>query len=324
MAKTTAAVGKFWNEFGGIDRRRSLRQTYPYSLRLADQDYGSRCSLLTWSVGYKVRRVLLMSVGPAYVGSSASGSASGSNWLDLRVVCLNGEGCILTLNPSTMGWEVRKMVAEIIPRKRVQPGLHHLAAPLMLDRTLQEQGIVGTDTILHLHSSSFWGCMEFCPRIPNLGGWLCIGRGDWDRSKHLRWIFTSSSESLESLTFGDRFNQGLEQVTLPKNLRSLTFGCDFNQSLAQVALPNSLRNLPFGSDFNESLERVTLPDGLQSLTFGSGFKQSLERVILPSNLQSLNFGARFNQSLERVILGDALQSLTFGDRFNRRLCDVAK
>ena len=53
-----------------------------------------------------------MSVGPAYVGSSASGSASGSNWLDLRVVCLNGEGCILTLNPSTMGWEVRKMVAE--------------------------------------------------------------------------------------------------------------------------------------------------------------------------------------------------------------------
>ena len=81
-------------------------------------------------------------------GSSASGSASGSNWLDLRVVCLNGEGCILTLNPSTMGWEVRKMVAEIIPRRGVQPGLHHLAAPLMLDRTLQEQGIVGTDTIL--------------------------------------------------------------------------------------------------------------------------------------------------------------------------------
>lgn len=67
--------------------------------------------------------------------SSASGSASGFNWLDLRVV-----------------W----------------PGLHHLAGPLMLDRTLQ--GMVGTDAILHLHSSSFWGCMELCPRIPNLGG----------------------------------------------------------------------------------------------------------------------------------------------------------
>ena len=92
--------------------------------------------------------------------------------------------------------------------------------------------------------------MELCPRIPHLGGWVCIGKGDWDRSKHLWWRFTpSSGESEESLTFGDRFIQGLEQVTLPKNLRSLTFACDFNQSLAQVALPNSLQNLPCSSRF---------------------------------------------------------------------------
>jgi hypothetical protein len=36
--------------------------------------------------------------------------------------------------------------------------------------------------------------------------------------------------NLQSLTFGDFFNQSLERVTLPSTLQSLTFGLMFDQS----------------------------------------------------------------------------------------------
>jgi len=103
---------------------------------------------------------------------------------------------------------------------------------------------------------------------------------------------------------------------LPKTLESLTFGDSFNQSLKQVTLPNSLQSLTFGSCFNQSLQGVTLPSNLQSLTFGNDFNQGLEGVRLPSILQSLTFGNRFNCSLEGVTLPSSLRSLTFGLSFN--------
>ena len=59
--------------------------------------------------------------------------------------------------------------------------------------------------------------------------------------------------SLQSLTFGDRFNQSLETVTLPGSLQSLTFGDRFNQSLENVTLPGSLQSLTFGDDFEFDL-----------------------------------------------------------------------
>eukprot|EP00435_Cladocopium_sp_Y103_P010459 s539_g2.t1 len=131
--------------------------------------------------------------------------------------------------------------------------------------------------------------------------------------------------SLQTLTFGHKFIQSLERVTMPSSLQILTFGIGFNQSLegvilpSRVILPSSLQTLTFGHKFNQSLERVTLPSSLQTLTFGHEFNQSLERVTLPSSLQTLTFGHKFNQSLERVTLPSSLQTLTFGHKFNQSL-----
>ena len=59
--------------------------------------------------------------------------------------------------------------------------------------------------------------------------------------------------SLQSLAFGDRFNQSLERVTLPSSLQSLSFGFEFNQSLKRVSLPSSLQCLNFCFSFDRSL-----------------------------------------------------------------------
>ena len=98
-------------------------------------------------------------------------------------------------------------------------------------------------------------------------------------SKMLRTL----PNSLLSLTFGDRFNQSMENVTLPNGLQSLTFGYDFNQSMHNVILPTHLKSLTFGGRFNQSMENVTLPNGLQSLTFGVHFNQSMDKVEIPDN-----------------------------------------
>ena len=56
-----------------------------------------------------------MSSADGYVGSSASSELV--DLIDLHVLCLNGEGCSLSLCPSTLGLEVRKAVNNFRPRK---------------------------------------------------------------------------------------------------------------------------------------------------------------------------------------------------------------
>eukprot|EP00435_Cladocopium_sp_Y103_P050236 s19_g15.t1 len=275
--------------------------------------------------------------------SSSSGGyaepSSVSDVIDIQVLCLNGEGCMLKLSPSHMGWEVYQMISKHLPPKKgAKPTLHHLDSQLVLHQTLQEQGIVGKVVTLSctyvptdlyaawctIQGSSLHGehvALEGVVRIKGV-----------TRAKCLQFL----PQSLQHLTFGGRFNQSLEQVTLPSTLQSLTFGYRFNQSLEQVTLPSTLQSLTFGYRFNQSLEQVTLPSTLQSLTLSYRFNQSLEQVTLPSNLQSLTFGHdfnqsleqsltfgyRFNQSLEQVTLPSNLQSLTFGYRFNQSLEQV--
>ena len=67
------------------------------------------------------------------------------------------------------------------------------------------------------------------------------------------------SSSLQSLTFGRRFNQSLEGTQLPSSLQSLTFGDYFDQSLEGIQLPCSLQSLTFGLKFDQSLEGIQLP-----------------------------------------------------------------
>eukprot|EP00435_Cladocopium_sp_Y103_P061557 s808_g23.t1 len=128
--------------------------------------------------------------------------------------------------------------------------------------------------------------------------------------------------SLLKLALGDSFNQSLDRVQWPSGLRSLSFGWTFDCSLEEVNLPDSLHSLTFGSQFNQSLEKLRWPAQLQSLTFGSSFNRSLHGVNLPSDLRSLSFGWDFNQSLETTVLPESLTRLTFGYNFHQSLAKV--
>jgi hypothetical protein len=139
---------------------------------------------------------------------------------------------------------------------------------------------------------------------------------DLSLQSHLMW------NTLESVTFGSRFNQSIADVTLPSGLQSLTFGRRFNQSMDHVTLPSGLQSLTFGVLFNQSIGDVTLPSGLQSLTFGNNFNQSMDNVILPSGLQSLTFGQFFNQSIDNVTFPSGLQSLTLHAWYNQSIGHV--
>ena len=56
-----------------------------------------------------------MSSGDGYVGSAGSELI---DLIDLHVLCVNGEGCSLSLSPSTLGLEVHTMVSEQLPKKK--------------------------------------------------------------------------------------------------------------------------------------------------------------------------------------------------------------
>jgi hypothetical protein len=133
---------------------------------------------------------------------------------------------------------------------------------------------------------------------------LLTGRSvdDLPLESHLIW------QTLQSLTFGGRFNQNMDNVTLPSGLKSLTFANNFDQSLDNVTLPSDLQNLTLSKRFNQSMNNVTLPSGLQSLTFGSEFNQSTDNMALPSGLQNLISGDGFNQSMSKVTMPSCLQS----------------
>ena len=82
-------------------------------------------------------------------GGYVEPSAGGLEQIDLHVDFLNGEGCILKVSPSTLGRDVRRMLREQLPPKRgAKLALHHNGSPLVLDQTLQEQGILGRTSTL--------------------------------------------------------------------------------------------------------------------------------------------------------------------------------
>ena len=192
--------------------------------------------------------------------SSGAGSyvepPAGSDLIDLDVVCLSGEGCVLRVSSSSLGREVRQMVSERLePKKGARPELHHLAAPLVLHQTLQEQGIEGAATLSCTYvTTDLYTAWSFLR-----GQGFSVSEGDaaLEGVTHIAGVFSLECmhrlpRSLESLTLG-RFNQGLERVSLPSNLQSLTFGDTFNKSLEGVTFPRSLKSLILG----ESLIRAS-------------------------------------------------------------------
>mgnify|MGYP000099676844 CR=1 FL=1 len=114
-----------------------------------------------------------------------------------------------------------------------RPTLHLLDAPLVLHKTLWEQGIMGRAATLS------------CTYVPTdlHAAWCSIRKQgsalpaefDLEGVTQLAGITTTTYlhhllHSLESLTFHHDFNESVEGVSLPSNLQSLTLG-SFNWSM---------------------------------------------------------------------------------------------
>eukprot|EP00438_Fugacium_kawagutii_P013948 Skav203414 [mRNA] locus=scaffold1743:285672:286487:- [translate_table: standard] len=244
-------------------------------------------------------------------------STSTLGLIEINVLCLNGESCMLSVSTSSRGLEVYHAVSIKLHKKGGRMILSHLDLQLIPHQTLQEQGIVGEAATL----SCTYVPTDFCTACRCIKG-LQVSESEFalEGLSHIKGAIAGKylshlPRSLEDLTFGDYFNQSMEGVTLPSGLRNLTFGEYFNQSMEGVTLPSGLQNLTFGREFDQSMEGVTLPSGLQNLTFGDCFDQSMEGVTLPSGLQNLTFGDCFNQSMEGVTLPSGLQNLKFGFNF---------
>jgi len=73
---------------------------------------------------------------------------------------------------------------------------------------------------------------------------------------------------------------------LPTRLQSLEFGDGFNQPLEAGVLPSSLQSLTFGYCFNQPLEAGVLPSSLQLLAFNYGSRidhQMRTRSCIPAS-----------------------------------------
>jgi hypothetical protein len=134
---------------------------------------------------------------------------------------------------------------------------------------------------------------------------------------------------LQSITFGDEFNETIIRDNIPESVTSLTFGKNFNNGgerlIIKNNLPTELTSLTFGDKFNNNNLPISggdLPERLTSLTFGKNFnngRQPMGANVLPENLTSLTFGERFSngrQPMDDNVLPKKLTSLTFGDDFD--------
>ena len=228
---------------------------------------------------------------------------SDSDLIDLHVLRLTGEGCILRLSSCSLGCEVHRLVSkQLQPKKGEQLTLQYLGVQLMLHQTLQEQGIVGKEETLSCTSvpTDLYAAYCFIQRQGSP-----VPEGEFVLQGITQIVGASTVQSdllpqtLEMLAYHTHFNQRLEGVNVPSNLQSLTFGHDFNQSLEGVNLPSSLQSLTFGGSFDQSLEGVNLPSSLQSLSLVNlvadrelnagvnNWKKVLEGVCLPSSLRTL-------------------------------------
>ena len=123
--------------------------------------------------------------------------------------------------------------------------------------------------------------------------------------------FYNCTSSIQSITFGNSFNQDLSNTAFPSSLQSITFGENFNQDLSNTAFPSSLQSIMFGNSFNQSLSNTAFPSSLQSITFGKNFNQDLSNTALPASLQTIGFRENFNQDLSNTTFPSSLKVIHF-------------
>ena len=201
----------------------------------------------------------------------------GSEMIHLDVRCLNGEGCMLSLSGSTLGSEVRRMVLEQLPSKRGSKlMLHHHAVPLILNQTLQEQGIAGpasvSCTYLPTDVGAAWSYVQGFPVFEEK--FVLEGLTQISGEISIEYLYRLP-QSLQSLTFGDEFNQSLDLVTLPSSLHSLTFGNIFNQNLERMTFPSSLEKPDLWHEFQQEFGPSDFAKRPAKLDFGLWVRSKL-------------------------------------------------
>eukprot|EP00434_Breviolum_minutum_P023625 symbB.v1.2.020839.t1/scaffold1711.1/size185425/2 len=273
--------------------------------------------------------------------SHGSGSASHSvreervNIINVQVVSLNGQ-CITTVDvPDTiLGRDLWNMVlGKVQSRPGSQMVLSHNTKKLVLQHSLQQQGIpcgqvVLSCTYIPINLQDAWRFVVHRCMMPDqnsddeyvfsLDG-ITEVRGISDACQTL---MDNLPHTVQTLSFGDRYDDTIRHFPWPAALCSLTFGHDFDQPLCNVSWPQGLQSLSFGKMFAERVDNAIWPEGLQTIAFGDDFNQTLEDVSWPVGLQSMSFGKAFNQSLEHVKWPGGLQNLTFGSEFDQRLDNV--
>ena len=105
-------------------------------------------------------------------------------------------------------------------RRRGQD-LQHLASPLRLSQTLQEQGISGCDPFTQVCSNGYHTAWRYVSSFPVFEGKCSLQGLTQIRGTTNGEYLYHLPQSLKSFTFGDAFNESLEGVTLPSSLQSL-------------------------------------------------------------------------------------------------------
>ena len=277
-------------------------------------------------------------------GGPGSGNSNGSDAIDLRVLCLNGEGLTLKCLPSTLGREVRQLVVDQLPPKAgAKIILHSVDSELTLNKTLQQQGIMGematlSCTFVPTNVHAAWRFIHGLATEDedySLEGVTTLSHLHNSGVRHVpkslqKLMLSSNSQikdldlpcSLESLSVWGTFVR-LQNLNLPVQLRELSL-CfkpdfsdkmiDFSKILAQVPLQHL--TLSGGCIRNLNLKCATFPPTLETLVLGD-FYGSLKSVNFPATLRSLTVGDEFNHSLHGVNLPASLRNLKFGRAFNQ-------
>ena len=159
--------------------------------------------------------------------SADKGAVDEADRIELQVLCVTGEGVTLTVSRSMLGYDLRRLVSKNLSCKAgAKLVVHSVNKKLTLGENLEDQGIVGKTAMLSctyiptdVYTAWRYSCeLPACEREFALEGVTHLeGATNGEYLQHLPC-------SLAGLTFGETFNQSLEQVTLPSSLQSLSCG----------------------------------------------------------------------------------------------------
>ncbi|KAM9966619.1 hypothetical protein ACTFIR_006839 [Dictyostelium discoideum] len=168
------------------------------------------------------------------------------------------------------------------------------------NKLMYDKSLPSTLTSLDLGSSIF---LKF--QLPQLQS-LIMGKG-YNGTLKIGDLPTT----LKQLSLcGNNFNSDSlsDFGIIPNGITSLSFGDSFNQLIENKNLPETITNLSFGLKFNKPIKINVLPSNLTSLSFNYHFNQPIEKGVLPNSLTSLSFEGVFNQNIQ---VGTLPNSITY-------------